>query len=205
MAWLSEWSWIAAVGSGLTASLLVTLDERRTSLLILAAQYVFCAWLVAQSLPVTIATVKLVAGFMACGALAVTIRARRWSHPEHDRTPLPTGHGFRWAAVLLVVAVAFGIGRGEWQLVPDLGSPNRLGTALLFLLGLLQIGITEDPLRAGIGLLTAVSGFEVLYSALEPSLAVTALLASVHLGIAIVVSYLLGAIPETPDVDPELQ
>jgi hypothetical protein len=58
-------------------------------------------------------------------------------------------------------------------------------------LGLLQIGITEEPLRVGAGLLTLLSGFEIAYSSIEPSLAVVALLAAVHLGIALVVSYLL--------------
>jgi hypothetical protein len=58
-------------------------------------------------------------------------------------------------------------------------------------MGLLQLGFQEEPVKVGIGLLTIISGFEVAYTTIEPSLAVMALLATVHLGIAVVVSYLL--------------
>ena len=66
-----------------------------------------------------------------------------------------------------------------------------LGAMLLLSLGLLHLGISEEPFRVGMGLLTALAGFEILYVAVEPSLAVLALMAAVHIGIAIIVSYLV--------------
>jgi hypothetical protein len=58
-------------------------------------------------------------------------------------------------------------------------------------LGLLHLGISEEPIRVGIGILTIMAGFEISYSAVEPSLAVIALLALVHLGLSLVIGYLL--------------
>jgi len=58
-------------------------------------------------------------------------------------------------------------------------------------LGLLHIGISEDPFRVGLGLLTALAGFEIIYAAVEPSLAILALMAAVSIGISIIVSYLM--------------
>jgi hypothetical protein len=57
------------------------------------------------------------------------------------------------------------------------------------LAGFLQLGLTSDEFRIGLGLLTLLTGFSMLYLAIEPSLAVVALVALVHLGIALTVSY----------------
>jgi hypothetical protein len=56
----------------------------------------------------------------------------------------------------------------------------------LLALGLLHLGLSEDPIRWIFGLLTAQLGFEVVYAVIEPSLAVQAILAGVHLGIVLV-------------------
>ena len=61
----------------------------------------------------------------------------------------------------------------------------------LICLSFLHLGLCEEPLRVGVGLLTFLSGFEITYSILEPSLAVVGLLACVHVGIALVCGYLM--------------
>ncbi len=60
-------------------------------------------------------------------------------------------------------------------------------------MGLLHLGITSRVLRVTIGLMTILSGFEILYSAVEGSVLVAALLAIINLGLALVGSYLLIA------------
>ena len=52
-------------------------------------------------------------------------------------------------------------------------------------LGLLQIGLNEMPMQVGFGLLTLLSGFDLFYVALEPSLAVAGLLSAVGFLIAL--------------------
>jgi hypothetical protein len=51
-------------------------------------------------------------------------------------------------------------------------------------------GFFDEPLRVGIGIMTCLSGFEVIYAAVEPSLAVISLLAGVQLSLALVTGYL---------------
>lgn len=58
-------------------------------------------------------------------------------------------------------------------------------------MGLLQLSLTSNPLRVIIGILTSLSGFEILYAAIETSTLVTGLLAVVTLGLALVGAYLL--------------
>jgi hypothetical protein len=189
--WIWELSILPALAVALTAGLLVVMDDRRHTLVVLAVQYLLATWLSALALPLGVAAVKLVTGLVACSVLWVSLADRGWRRPEDAPGALPVGHAFRWIAVLLVAIVAFAVGKDGWDAIPALAPNAALGAMQLFTLGVLQLGITEDTLRAGTGILTVLSGFEVAYAAVEPSLAVVALLASVHVGIALVISYLL--------------
>lgn len=195
MTWIRDLSLLPALAVAVTAGLLVVVDNRKTQLVTLAVQYFFAAWLAGLALPLGVAAVKLVAGLVACGILTVSVSALGWRLAEERPGALPAGHAFRWIAVLLVAFVAFAIGRDGWEAIPALEPAAALGAVFLLTLGMLQFGITEDGLRVGAGILTVLTGFEVAYAAVEPSLAVVALLASVHLGVALVVSYLLVGLP----------
>ena len=69
-----------------------------------------------------------------------------------------------------------------------------MGAMLLIGMGLLHLGVTTRPLRVLLGLLTTLSGFELLYAAVENSVLVAGLLALVTLGLALVGAYLLDAL-----------
>jgi hypothetical protein len=60
-------------------------------------------------------------------------------------------------------------------------------------MGLLHLGVTNHILRVTIGLMTALSGFEILYATVENSVLVAGLLAIINLGLALAGSYLLIA------------
>ena len=66
-------------------------------------------------------------------------------------------------------------------------------------LGMLHLGMTAQPFRVIVGLLTVLSGFEALYAALESSVLVAAMLSIVDLGLALVGSYLLTAKTPNPE------
>ncbi|OQX64595.1 MAG: hypothetical protein B5M51_03245 [Anaerolinea sp. 4484_236] len=86
-----------------------------------------------------------------------------------------------------------------WMLatiLPGIGLAEVAGSLLLLGMGLLHLGMTIQPLRVIIGLLTILAGFEMLYAAVETSTLVAALLAVINLGLALVGSYLLTAGPE---------
>jgi hypothetical protein len=57
-------------------------------------------------------------------------------------------------------------------------------------LGILRIGLSEEPMPAGFGLLTFLSAFDLFYVALEPSLAVAGLLGAISFLIALAAAYL---------------
>lgn len=191
MTWLEELAIVASIAVALTGALLILSDNRRLLLATLAAQYVFVAWLVGLSLPLQVAAAKLVAGLLACAIIAVALANVGWSGQFVTPETIPSGMIFRTIAVCLVLLAALGLGGDIWSTLPKISTVASYGATFLIALGLLQLGFQEESVKVGIGLLTIISGFEVVYTTIEPSLAVMALLAAVHLGIAVVVSYLL--------------
>jgi hypothetical protein len=69
-------------------------------------------------------------------------------------------------------------------------------------MGLLHLGVTDHILRVTIGLMTVLSGFEILYATVEGSILVAALLAGINLGLALVGSYLLIASNSQVEEEP---
>jgi hypothetical protein len=191
MNWVEELAIIPAMGVALTGGLLILFDNRRLLILALAVQYLFVGWMAALALPIQVAATKVVAGLMACVILTLTWTALGWRAQEKTTQAIPSGRAFRVITVLLVFAAAGGIGRSNWMMLPEITSFAMLGSTLLISFGLLQLGLSEEPTRISVGLLTLLAGFEVAYSTIEPALAVIALLAAVHLGIALVVGYIL--------------
>jgi len=61
----------------------------------------------------------------------------------------------------------------------------------LILFGLFQMGTITEPLYLAIGLLTFLSGFELLYASLEFSRILEALFTAVNLSLALVGSYFI--------------
>jgi hypothetical protein len=68
-----------------------------------------------------------------------------------------------------------------------------LAGLVLLGLGFLQLGLSREKLRIIIGLLTILSGFEILYATLEASVLMTGLLAILNIGLAFLGAYLMGA------------
>jgi len=62
----------------------------------------------------------------------------------------------------------------------------------LTLSGLLILILTEDPLKIGQGLLTAIIGFELWYTTLERSLLIVGLWGAVNLLLALAIGYLMA-------------
>ena len=102
----------------------------------------------------------------------------------------PSGTFFMGFAALL-------IGLSMYSLMPDalrwfLGaSPQQvLGGLWLLGLGTLHLSFTSQETRIIIGLLTVISGFEILYATLEASVFMTGLLALLNISLAFVGAYL---------------
>jgi hypothetical protein len=181
---------LPAVAAPLAAVAVLLVDDRSLKLYFLAFQYVMVAWLTLLSLPFESALAKLVTGLIATFVLFVG--AVRYKQEAQIQTPgpvFPRGRIFRITAVALVAIGTIGISFETWMPVEATSQLLQRSAMLLLVLGLLGISLFMSPLQVGISLVTLLSGFEIIYSAIEPSLAVIALLALVHLGIALVISY----------------
>ncbi len=167
-------------------------ENRRMIILSLGAQYVATAGLASMSIGGGIASVKVVAGLSATAIIALSYWTESFERVEGSLLGSPIGRPFKAMALALVWVAAWGLTREGMPGIPQLDGAAAIGAALLAMSGLLQIGLFEDPLRAGVGIAALLSGFEIAYVAMEQSLAVLALLAGVHLGLAMVVVYLHG-------------
>ncbi len=195
-------AWIAVVMILVTSVGLLLVRDWRWTIILLAVQYLGIFILTLQHWPVGMASVKVVAGWMSAAILGMT-RSGLPSQDIDEQDLWPRGRLFRLFAagmVVLIVAVAT---RGVDTIMADAGYAVSGGSLLLIGMGLLHLGITSYILRVVIGLMTVLSGFEVLYSAVEGSILVAALLAVINLGLALVGAYLLVAENTQPEVEVE--
>jgi len=170
------------------SSLFLLLSQNwRSSIIALAVQYVAVFWLTGMFWPFGLAAVKLVAGWMAGAVLGAT-----QPDPEQVEDPYAGNSAFvfRLLAAGLVWVFLFPATPALVNLLP-MPLAAAQGAMLLIGMGLIHLGMTTRPLRVLLGLLTVLSGFEILYAGLERSLMVAGLLAMVNLGLAFVGAYLL--------------
>jgi hypothetical protein len=95
--------------------------------------------------------------------------------------------------MVLVVTFAVSSRLTTWL---GLDLPIAWGSLVLIGLGLLHLGITSDPFRVVLSLLSLMAGFEILYASVESSILVAALLAVVNLGLALTGAFFLTTFPE---------
>jgi len=172
---------------------ILIVPSRRLMTGLLALQYIGVFLLVSVSWPIEIAVVKLVAGWMASAVLFLTYQNLIGPNSEGRMEAVLPGIFFKGFTALL-------IGISVFSLVPTalrwfLGATQQqvLGGLWLLGLGLLQLLLTRDSLRITVGLLTVISGFEILYATLEASVLMTGLLAILNIGLAFVGAYLMMA------------
>jgi hypothetical protein len=186
-------NWVALLLAITTSAGLLFSQGWRWSLGLLAAQYLSVFWMIQTHWPISMAAAKLVTGWMIC---AILIIARLNTIAEEEKeTAWPQGRLFRLFAAGMVLAVtfSFSLHTATWL---GMSLPVAWGGILLIGLGLLHLGTTALPFRVVIGLLTVLAGFEILYSAVESSALVTALLVVINLGLALAGAYFLNTTGE---------
>jgi hypothetical protein len=197
----------AAVTVMLTAGVIVVVKDWRASLLAMVIQYVIAGLLLMSEIRMELALIKTLVGALLCVILYMTARHVGWGRSSHLRADddlgqvneeslpsqwtLPTELPFRFLAALLVMVVAYG-GASAFPL-PDVNEAISLAVYTMAALGLLAMGLTDEPFKAGLGLLTYVSAFELYYTVLEPSLIVVGFLGVSNFLIALAIAYLTVA------------
>src|SRR6266498_2812262 len=185
-------AWIAVVIVILTSVGLLIARDWRWSIILLAVQYLGMFMLTLQHWPLGMASVKVVAGWMSAAILGMT-RSGLSNEDPQEESIWPRGRLFRLFAAAIILLIVAVVTPGVDNIMADAGFAVTNGSLLLIGMGLLHLGITARTLRVTIGLMTILSGFEILYSAVEGSVLVAALLAIINLGLALVGSYLLIA------------
>src|SRR5262249_18411537 len=154
-------------------------------LALLAAQYIGVAVLVAGHWPLGMAAAKLVTGWMVTAALGITLSALP-AHEEPTEGFWPRGRAFRFFMVGMIVVLTASATPRLDNAMPGIGMPAIAGSILLIGIGLLHLGTSSQIPRVIFGLLTVLAGFETIYAAVEGSILVAALLATVNLGLGLV-------------------
>jgi hypothetical protein len=185
-------AWIV-IGSVLVTSTGLLLNrDWRLGLGLLGVQYVGVFWLTNQHWPISMAAIKVVTGWMAIATLGIT-RLNLKEEDESKEQFWPQGRLFRLFVAGIIAVIVFTAAPRVEGIIPGIGLPVIFGSLILMGLGMLQLGMTIEPFRVILGLLTVLSGFEALYAALESSVLVAAMLSVVNLGLALVGAYLLSA------------
>jgi hypothetical protein len=188
----------ALILMGAASLILLISHDWRLNIGALSAIYVGAFILVAFSWPLEMAVVKLVAGWISASVLGIGLvnspeawyrPARYWSSEIVFR--ISAAGLFMLAAVSLAPVVQ------EW--VKNATNLQVLGGLILIGMGVLHLGLTTQPLRTVLGLLTVLAGFEILYAIIETSVLVAGFLAVINLGIALTGAYLLIS----PEMEPE--
>jgi hypothetical protein len=185
-------AWIPVVLVVITSAGLLFVRDWRWSTILLAVQYLGMFLLTLQHWPLGMASVKVVAGWMSAAILAMTSSGLP-DDVEVEESSWPHGRLFRLFAAATVILITAVVTPSVDTIMADAGFPVTNGSLILIGMGMLHLGITAYVLRVVIGLMTVLSGFEILYATVEGSVLVAALLAVINLGLALVGAYLLIA------------
>lgn len=185
----SQLSILAVILLVITSLALLLSNNWRLSIIALAVQYVGVFWLISLSWPVGLAVVRLVTGWMAGALLGASQPTEEIAEDTFQNIP---GLIFRLVAALIALVLIFTAAPALSGWIPS-GYMVIAGGLVLIGLGVLHLGMTTRPLRVILGLLTVLSGFEILYAVVEQSVMVAGLTSIVSLGLALVGAYLMAA------------
>ncbi len=197
-------SWIAVGLIIVTSTAMLINRDWRISLGALAVQYLAAFWLVTRHLPFVMGSAKLITGWMVVAALGMTRLSLSATEDGQEESFWPRGQWFRMILMCIVALAAVGLTPRIESVIPGLGLQVIAGSLLLIGAGVMQLGVTSDLLRVVLALLTLLTGFEILYAAVESSILVAGLLAVTNLGLGIAGSYLLIAGTSPPETDETL-
>lgn len=195
----------------ISALIVVVLWDWRLAVLALALQYLAVGLLYVDVLDPRLAIIKVLVGWFICLMLYFTARQIKWGRIPQDVGPeeavhtrnerhirlgplsLPNNAPFHIFVGLMVALAALTMaGRPAFRL-PAASEPMNVAVFGLSGLGLVGLSLTREPLKAGMGLLIFMSGFQLFYNTLEQSVAMLVFLAIGDLVLTLVIAYLTQA------------
>lgn len=176
----------------LTSISLIWTEKWRINVTAIAVQYLAVFWFVSQSWPIGLASIKLIAGWVAVAVLGDAVSGLGQQIAVNRGV---SARIFRGLAAIFIILLAFSAAPGAGAWIP-VSTPALITSLILIGMGILQLGMTTNPMRVILGLLTALSGFEILYAAVVSSVLVAGLLALVTLGLSLTGAYWLSLTPQ---------
>lgn len=184
-----------------TSAGILVVQSWRLAIILLVIQYVGVFVLSALSWPIQLALAKVIAGWITAAVLWMAQSGIQTSLEEAGNQvinmtdlvarPHYSGWIFRIFAAGIVGMVILAIAPAVDDRLPQLGDAQILGSLLLIGIGLLHLGLTSNPFWVVLGLITVLTGFEIIYAGVEISALVQGLLAGVTLGLGIIGAYLI--------------
>ncbi len=183
----------AVAGLVLTTAVLIVVRDWRLSLVALLIQYILAGLLLTRLVRPEIAAVRVFAGALICPILYLSIRSVPWGRSPISpyRQIFPLGWPFRLLSTLLVGLTIYPV-PARYPL-PNLPPDVNFAVYWLAAMGVLLLALTEEPLKAGLGLLTVLLAGEVFLVTVVSSLSLVGLMWVVDVLVALAIAYLITA------------
>ncbi len=198
---LSAWASTPAVwGLFVTGAIIYIVSQWHVRLVALLTQYFLIGILFSRLFAdrPEMALVKMLVGWLICGALHLSARIREEVNPReaprHGKAEIP----FR-LVTLFTLTVAAAMAAQHYPL-PFVPPDLTLACYLLAVLALLFIGTEADAVVVGVGLLNLLTALDLFYSAQDPAILVTGMILIIELLVGLAVSYL--AVRQVPEGEP---
>lgn len=177
---LSNIAVIAVLILVITTTVLLLFNQWRWMSIAWAFQVFSVFWLTTLAWSIPESIVKLIGGWITIAIVSST-------HPdialEPDKENVSSGFGFRFLIAGMIWLLSFSISPVIQSLI-QARIEIIWGGMLLFASGLLQVGLAKNYIRTIIGLITFISGFEVMYASIESSVLVSGLLVFITIGLS---------------------
>ena len=153
-------AFLAVVLLVVTSLMVLTTRNSRVTIASFSIMYIGVFYLVFVQWTLGMAVIKLVAGWMTAAVLGVS-QISVGSVVEVRRAT-PTRALFRLLAGGLAVLIAFSLAPRVVIWIQELTYFEALGGLVLMAIGLLKLGLAQQPLRVILALLLVLSGFEII-------------------------------------------
>ncbi len=152
-----------------------------------------------QITPAPVAIAKTVVGLIAVALLALTLSREKQATAEEENPPIQAI--FRFSLLLFLFSSIVALLPQLTGVFRDPPAGVAFAALLLICAGLLNLGLSEHPLRSAASLLTILQGFELGYLWIEQSLLVLALLAVMDLAMVMALIILHSHASPLPAVE----
>jgi len=165
--------------------LMLIVSDWRMRVAGLASLYFIGFIVILQIWPVALASVKLISGWMGIALLSTSMLNSMDQESDHRFTSEMIFR-FLMIGLIWIVIAAIAPSINEWLPIPYTNlyiGVSLMGSGLIFL------SLTEDFFEIILGLLTILTGFDIIYSSLEGSALVTGIYAFIIILICLLSGY----------------